>query len=106
MFAIISENQKAKQGGISFDVILKPATAETMKPPIQFSSLGEVKKRELSQEQIENKLKKAEQRRSVSLMCYVFVLLTCVFRERVLSKGPPRSPPYRQIPQCLSTPFL
>ncbi|BFY99803.1 hypothetical protein BsWGS_02843 [Bradybaena similaris] len=59
------ENQKAKQGGISFDVILKPATAETMKPPIQFSSLGEVKKRELSQEQIENKLKKAEQRRSL-----------------------------------------
>lgn len=59
------ENQKAKQSGISFDVILKPATAETMKPPIQFSSLGEVKRRELSQEQIENKLKKAEQRRSL-----------------------------------------
>ncbi|CAG5129247.1 unnamed protein product, partial [Candidula unifasciata] len=59
------ENQKAKKNGISFDVILKPATAETMKPPIHFSSLGEVKRRELSQEQIENKLKKAEQRRSL-----------------------------------------
>uniref|UniRef100_A0A0B7AQT6 Stathmin n=1 Tax=Arion vulgaris TaxID=1028688 RepID=A0A0B7AQT6_9EUPU len=59
------ENQKAKQGGISFDVILKPAAAETMKPPIQFSPHGEVKRRELSQEQIENKLKRAEERRSL-----------------------------------------
>lgn len=60
-----SENQKPKKGSITFDVILKPASSENMKPPIQLSPLGEVKRRELSQEQIEIKLKKAEQRRSV-----------------------------------------
>ncbi|KAH9524168.1 Stathmin-3 [Bulinus truncatus] len=58
------KEQKAKQGGISFDVILKPATIESPKAPIQLSP-RDVKKRELSQEQIENKLKKAEERRSL-----------------------------------------
>ena len=57
------ENQKAKHGGISFDVILKPAT-ETAKP-IQLSPREPVKKRELSQEQINNKLKRASERKSV-----------------------------------------
>lgn len=60
-----TENQKPKPGGISFDVILKPATVESVKSPLQLSPNG-VKKRELSQEQIENKLKRAEERRSVS----------------------------------------
>jgi stathmin len=57
------EAQKPKQGGISFDVILKPASNNplTPKPP----SPRDVKKREMSQEQIENKLKKAELRRSL-----------------------------------------
>uniref|UniRef100_A0A0B7BMH7 Stathmin n=1 Tax=Arion vulgaris TaxID=1028688 RepID=A0A0B7BMH7_9EUPU len=59
-----AENQKPKPGGISFDVILKPASVESMKTPLQLSPSG-VKKRELSQEQIENKLKKAEERRSL-----------------------------------------
>ncbi|XP_055885816.1 stathmin-like isoform X3 [Biomphalaria glabrata] len=58
------ENQKAKQGGISFDVILKPASVESPKAPVQLSP-RDVKKRELSQEQLENKLKKAEERRSL-----------------------------------------
>ncbi|BFZ16908.1 hypothetical protein BsWGS_19945 [Bradybaena similaris] len=58
------ENQKPKPGGISFDVILKPATVESVKSPLQLSPNG-VKKRELSQEQIENKLKRAEERRSL-----------------------------------------
>ncbi|GFO03228.1 stathmin [Plakobranchus ocellatus] len=57
------ENQKAKHGGISFDVILKPAQRENSSP-IQLSP-REVKKRELSQEQINNKLKRAEERRSL-----------------------------------------
>lgn len=61
---MLPENQKAKQGGISFDVILKPAASDNVKSPVQVSSSA-VKKRELSQEQIENKLKKAEERRSV-----------------------------------------
>ncbi|XP_005098525.1 stathmin-3 isoform X2 [Aplysia californica] len=56
------ESQKPKHGSISFDVILKPATSPpTPKPNSPIS----VKKRELSQEQIENKLKKAEERRSM-----------------------------------------
>ncbi|XP_013075616.1 stathmin-1-A-like isoform X2 [Biomphalaria glabrata] len=59
-----TENQKAKQGGISFDVILKPASVESPKAPVQLSP-RDVKKRELSQEQLENKLKKAEERRSL-----------------------------------------
>jgi len=59
-----SESQKSQQkGGISFDVILKPASGGplTPKPP---SPMG-IKKRELSQEQIATKLKKAEERRSL-----------------------------------------
>lgn len=59
-----AENQKAKHGGISFDVILKPAQVENSKP-VQLSPREPVKKRELSQEEINNKLKKAEQRRSL-----------------------------------------
>lgn len=58
-----NEAQKPKPGGISFDVILKPASNNPLTPkPI---SPRDVKKRELSQEQIENKLKKAELRRSL-----------------------------------------
>jgi len=53
--------QKAKQGGISFDIILKEASGSPLvpKPP------SPVQRRELSQEQIANKLKKAEERRSL-----------------------------------------
>jgi len=56
--------QKAKQGGISFDIILKEASGSPLvpKPP---SPRANVQRRELSQEQIANKLKKAEERRSL-----------------------------------------
>ncbi|GFS24976.1 stathmin [Elysia marginata] len=59
-----AENQKPKHGSISFDVILKPAQTGNSKP-LQLSPREPVKKREHTQEQINNKLKKAEQRRSL-----------------------------------------
>ncbi|RUS71475.1 hypothetical protein EGW08_020761 [Elysia chlorotica] len=58
------ENQKPKHGSISFDVILKPAQMENSRP-VQLSPREPVKKRELSQEQIADKLKKAEIRKSL-----------------------------------------
>lgn len=58
-----SENQqKVKQGkNISFDVILKPASASPITPKITSPR----EKKELTQEQISAKLKKAEERRSL-----------------------------------------
>lgn len=59
-----SENQKPKAGGISFDVILKPACNSPLTP--RPGSVSPNKRdRPMSTEQIEQKLKKAEQRRSL-----------------------------------------
>lgn len=57
------ENKTPMSGSISFDVILKPASGNPLTPKPH--SPREVKKRELTQEQLENKLKKAEERKSL-----------------------------------------
>jgi len=51
------DNPKEKTGGLAYDLILKPAQAESPRPP------SPPKERPLSQEIIEKKLKEAEERR-------------------------------------------
>ena len=55
-----TEAQKEKTGGMAYEVILKPASADAVPRP-----MSPPKERPISQEFIEKKLKDAEERRQV-----------------------------------------
>lgn len=57
----IAEAAKEKSGGLAYEVILKPASADNVPRP-----QSPPKERPISQEVIEKKLKEAEERRLVS----------------------------------------
>jgi stathmin len=58
------EGTTEKTGGMAFEVILKPASGDA--PPLHVGS--PTKEKPLSQEDIEKKLKEAEERRLVILL--------------------------------------
>jgi len=71
-----ADSPRTKAGGLAFEVILKPAAADT---PPQISSNSPPKERSISQEFIEKKLKDAEERRqvmSVAVAAYVTFIFT------------------------------
>ena len=57
---MLTETSKEKSGGMAYEVILKPATTDTVQRPP-----SPPKERPVSQEIIEKKLKDAEERRQV-----------------------------------------
>jgi len=63
------EGTTEKAGGMSFEVILKPASSDAAPPPHVAGS--PTKERPLSQGDIDRKLKEAEERR---LVIYIFSL--------------------------------
>ena len=60
------ENVKEKNKGVAFEVILRPATSDT--PPIPHHPSSPTKDRPLSQNDIDRKLKEAEERRLVRII--------------------------------------
>lgn len=57
---VFSENKKANTGGVSYEVILKPAEVDMPRPP------SPPKEKNLTHEDIARKLQEAEERRLVS----------------------------------------
>lgn len=64
---LFADSPRTKAGGLAFEVILKPAAADN---PPQISSNSPPKERSISQEFIEKKLKDADERRQVTLLCH------------------------------------
>jgi len=64
---VVADSPRAKSGGLAFEVILKPAAADSPRP---VSSNSPPKERSISQEFIEKKLKDAEERRQVHIGCF------------------------------------
>ena len=68
---ILAEGPKEKAGGMAYEVVLKPATADNAPRPS-----SPPKERPLSQEIIDKKLKEAEERRLVRI-CLFPTFFTC-----------------------------
>lgn len=73
LFCELLDSPRAKAGGLAFEVILKPASADN--PPAIISN-SPPKERSISQEFIEKKLKDAEERRQVWTLRMFLINLT------------------------------